>query len=129
LYTGLQKRQIDYIVTDYAGMLAIEGRTDRPTNVQNNSTDRLDTPFSLIYPNLVDNVKIYVVPSDYSWPANTLMGLDSRFAMQKFVNSNASYSDVERFVLRRGSAFVSSFGMKTVRIFDDSFSVVSLTNS
>ena len=129
LYTGLQKRQIDYIVTDYAGMLAIEGRTDRPTSGQNNSTDRLDTPFSLIYPNLVDNVKIYVVPSDYSWPANTLMGLDSRFAMQKFVNSNASYSDVERFVLRRGSAFVSSFGMRTVRIFDDSFSVLSLTNS
>lgn len=129
LYTGIQQRQINYIVTDWDGAYAIEERSGRPTNVQNNSMDRLDAPFSVFYPNLVDSVRIFIAPSDYSWPAKTLMGLDSRYAIQKFINSNAAYSDVERFVLRRGSAFVVSFGFKTVRLFDDAFSVVSLTNS
>lgn len=129
LYTSLQKRQINYIVTDMNGMWCIENRANRPTNVMNNSMDRIDTRFSVIYPNLIDSVNIYVVPSDYSWPANTLMGFDSRYAMQKFINSNASYSDVERFVLRRGSAFVVSFGEKTVRMFDEAFSVLSLVNT
>ena len=129
LYNGIQQRQINYIVTDFAGAWAIENRSGRPTNVQNNSMDRLDAPFSIFYPNLVDSVKIFIAPSDYSWPSNTLMGLDSRYAIQKFINSNAAYSDVERFVLRRGSAFVVSFGFKTVRLFDDAFSTVSLTNS
>lgn len=129
LYTDLQKRQIDYIVTDFNGMWALENRSGRPDVEDDDSMTRIDTPFAVIYPNLIKNVKVFVVPSDFSWPANTLMGLDSRYAMQKFINSNAAYSDVERFVLRRGSAFVVSFGTKTVRIFDDAFAVCSLTNS
>lgn len=129
LYTGLQKRRINYIVTDMAGAYAIEQRTGKPTNVMDNSKDRIDSQFSIFYPNLVDNVQVFVVDSDLSWPANTLMGFDSQYAMQKFINSYASYSDVERFVLRRGSAFVISFGTKTVRIFDDAFSTLSLVNS
>lgn len=129
LYQGIQQRQINYIVTDIAGAWAIENRSGRPTNVQNNSTDRIDAPFSIFYPNLVDKVQIFIAPSDYSWPANTLMGFDSRYAIQKFVNANAAYSDVERFVLRRGSAFVVSFGFKTVRLFDTAFNTLSLVNS
>jgi len=126
LYTGIEKRRINYIVTDIAGALAIELRTNRPTNLMNNATDRIDTTASIFYPSLVDNVKIFIVPSSVSWPVNTLMGFDSQFAMQRWINTLATYSDVERFVLRRAQAVVVSFGSKVTRYFDDAFSTLSL---
>ena len=129
LYTDLNKRRISHVVTDWAGAFAIENRTGKPTNVMDNSKDRIDSNFTIFYPNLVDQVQVYVVDSAMSWPANTIMGIDAQYGIHKFVNAYASYSDVERFVLRRGSAFVVSFGTKSVRMFDQAFSVLSLVDS
>ena len=130
LYTGLEKRRINYIVTDFAGAWAIHNRTGKPTQDKDETkvpNDPFNAVASIFYPSLIDNVQIYVVPSTASWPANTLMGFDSRYAMRKWVNTLATYSDVERYVLRRASTFVVSFGSKVTRYFDDAFSVLTLT--
>lgn len=57
------------------------------------------------------------------------MGFDSRYAMQKWINTLASYSDVERYVTRRAQTFVVSFGSKVTRLFDDAFSTLKLVNT
>ena len=134
LYTGIEKRRINYIVTDYAGAWAIQNRSvpvqtntaNSMVKVEKKETDT-DVVSSIFYPSLVNNVQIFVVPSTAGWPVNTLMGFDSRYAMRKWVNTLATYSDVERYVLRRASTFVVSFGSKVTRYFDDSFSVLTLT--
>ena len=113
------------------------GYSDRSVPVQTNTANSMvkvekkemdtDVVSSIFYPSLVNNVQIFVVPSTAGWPVNTLMGFDSRYAMRKWVNTLATYSDVERYVLRRASTFVVSFGSKVTRYFDDSFSVLTLT--
>lgn len=134
LYTGIEKRRINYIVTDFAGAWAIKNRT--PSVLTNTAAsmiyvgakdDSMDAKDSIFYPNLVDSVQVFVIPSTAGWPANTLMGFDSRYAMRKWVNTLATYSDVERYVLRRASTFVVSFGSKVTRYFDDAFSTLTLT--
>ena len=130
LYDGLEKRRINYIVTDIAGAMAISGRTNRPKD-----SDKIDVndPFTaqatVFYPNLVKNVNVFILPAAAAWPANTLMGLDSAYAMRKWTNTLATYSDVERYVLRRASTFIVSFGSKVTRFFDDAFSVCKLVNT
>lgn len=134
LYTGIEKRRINYIITDFAGAWAIQNRTMPVQSasavgiikIDKKETDT-DVVSSIFYPNLVKDVEIFVVPSTAGWPANTLMGFDSRYAMRKWVNTLATYSDVERYVLRRASTFVVSFGSKVTRYFDDAFSTMTLT--
>jgi len=130
LYTGIEKRRINYIVTDFAGAWAIHNRSGKPTQDKDETkvpSDPFNAVASIFYPSLIDNVQIFVIPSSAGWPANTLMGFDSRYAMRKWVNTLATYSDVERYVLRRASTFVVSFGSKVTRYFDDSLSVLTLT--
>ena len=131
LYTGIEKRRINYIVTDIAGAFAIHARTGKPTQDKDETkvNDPFGAPASIFYPSLVDNVRIFVVPAAAGWTANTLMGFDSAYALRKWVNTLSSYSDVERYVTRRASTFVTSFGSKVTRYFDDSFSVLKLINS
>lgn len=127
LYSGLQYRRINYIVTDMAGAWAIDTRTGRPTFNDDNSMDRIDTKASIFYPALVDNVQVFVVPEGMGWPVNTLMGFDSSYALQRWINSQSTYSDVERYILRRAQSVVVSFGSKVTRFQDQAFNVLSLT--
>lgn len=113
-----------------AGAWAIHNRTGKPTVVGDESqNDEFNAQASIFYPSLVKNVQIFIVPSTAGWTANTLMGFDSQYALRKWVNTLASYSDVERYVTRRASTFVTSFGSKVTRYFDDAFSVLKLVNS
>lgn len=132
LYNGLATRRINYIVTDIAGAWAIHNRSGKPTQDKDETkvpSDPFNAVASIFYPTLLNQVEIYVVPPNSGWPANTLMGFDSRYAMRKWVNTLATYSDVERYVLRRASTFVVSFGSKVTRYFDDAFSVMTLTGN
>ena len=128
LYTGLNYRVITHVVTDYDGARAIARRTGRLELQNDYPKDRPFVAEGVFYPNLVDAVKIYIVDSEMtSWPANTLMCMDAANAIQRFRSTAASYSDVERFVLRRGSGFTVAYGEIVTRIWDDAFNVLSLT--
>ena len=130
LYTNLQQRRIDWIFTDLAGALAIENRTGKPVVTSDDpNSPRIDTLFNIAYPQLVKNVKMFIVPSDWGWSANTVMGIQSAYAIHKFVNSSASYSAMERFALRKGQGLRFDFGTMYERMFDDAFAVLSLTTT
>jgi len=128
LYTNIIYRRIDWIVTDFAGLMAIENRTGRPTNVQNDSTDRLDRSFKVMYPGMKDApVNVFVVDASAGWPANTIMGFMSSAAIMKITNSLADYAAVEEFVLQKKTGMRYDTGVLYTRLYDEAFAVLSLT--
>ena len=128
LYTGLNYRTVTHVVTDFAGAHAIAHRAGRLELQNDYPKDRPFVAEGVFYPNLVDMVKIYIVDSDMtSWPVNTIMGIDSANAIQRYRSAAASYSDVERFVMRRGTGFVIAYGEILTRLWDDAFHTLSLT--
>ena len=128
LYSDLQKRRIDWVVCDLDAALAIENRTGKPVITGDDpNSPRIDTLFNIAYPNLIKNVRMYIVPDDWGWPANTIMGLQSNVAIAKLINMEAEYQATERFALRRGDGLRFDFGEMYYRLFDDAFSVLSLT--
>jgi len=128
LYKDLNKCRVSHVITDLAGAQAITKRANRPTQYTDKSTDdRIQVTSNIFYPALIENVQIYVVDPSMSWPANTIMGIDRDYAIQRYRSVAASYSDIERFVLRRGTGFIISHGEIMTRLFSDAYKVLSLT--
>lgn len=119
------KRRINFIVTDLAGMFAVEAAFST-TNTGNFPIPGLVPQFSLVN-RMMENLQFFVTdPTVAAWPANTLMGLDSRSAVVRYTNVTAAYSAVERFVLRRSSVLRVDNSSIAFRMFDDAFDVLSL---
>jgi len=55
-----------------------------------------------------------------------LVGLDPRYAIQRFVNVSAAYEAIEEYVMRKATAFRVDFGEMSTRLYDEAWSVVSL---
>lgn len=127
LTTRSNKRMITHIVTDLATAMAIEGRTGKPTVTTDNPTsERIDTLFSVINPTWPTNVKIFL-SNDANWPANTIMGFDSRYGIHRINSLTAQYSAIEQFVLKRSTAMRIDKGETLYRLFDEAFEVLTLT--
>lgn len=58
--------------------------------------------------------------------AGILVGLDSRYAVQRFVNVSASYDAIEEYVMRKATGFRVDYGEMATRLMDEAWSVVSL---
>ncbi len=129
LYNNSMMMTKTHIVTDFDGAYAMEIRTNRPTNVMNNSTDRLDTPFQVIYPDFTDTLGVIIMPAGSGWPVNTLMGLDKAYALAKITSSSVDYSATEEIVMKRSREFRYDRGFIVHRLFKDSFDVLSLTQT
>lgn len=61
--------------------------------------------------------------------ANVIVGLDPRYAIQRFVNVSASYEAVEDYVMRRATGFRVDFGEMATRLYDEAWSVIAMTNN
>ena len=128
LFNNSRKRRITHIVTDIDGALAIENRTNRPTVVQDNpGSKRINTNVFVQNPTWAPDLPIFIVDSTVGWPAKTILGIDSRYALQRITSTNATYSAQEDFVLRRGSAMRFDFGQIVRRLFLDAFDVLTYT--
>ncbi len=125
LFNNSYKRGISHIVADVAGMLAIEAALGT-TNTGNYPVPGLAPQFSLMN-RVLSGLQVMVVDPQMNWPANTLMGLDSRWAIARVRNAAAQYSALEQFVLRRSNALRFDFSEIAYRLFDDAFDVLSLT--
>ncbi len=126
LYNNSKKRRLTHVVTDILGALAIEGRAGRPTvQTDNNMSPRINADASPMNPNWGD-VQIFIT-DNANWPAGTVMGIDSRYAMHRVTSTNASYEAQEDFVMRRGSAMRFDYGSLTRRLFSDAFEVLTYT--
>lgn len=77
----------------------------------------------------LSNIEYFVVDATAGadWTANTLMGLDKRYAIHRITNTAAAYSAIEDYVLRRGKELRFDQGVIATRMFDDAFDVLSLT--
>lgn len=58
--------------------------------------------------------------------AGVLVGLDPRYAIQRFVNISASYDAIEEYVMRKATGFRVDHGEMATRLYDDAWSVLSL---
>ncbi|MFU8831013.1 MAG: hypothetical protein ACNA7J_02545 [Wenzhouxiangella sp.] len=120
-------RRIDWVVTDLNGALAIEKALEN-TNTNQHVFGSLVPSFSLVN-RALSNLNLFIVEDNRSWPANTVMGLDSRYAIQRVRNSAAAYSAVESFVMRRSTQLRFDSAEICYRLWDDAFDTLSLTLS
>jgi hypothetical protein len=128
LYTNSRKRRITHVVTDIDGALAIENRTGKPTVQTDNPTSpRINAEASVINTTFGD-FKVFIT-DDTNWPANTIMGIDARYAIQRVTSTNASYEAQEQFVLTRSSAMRFDYGTLSRRLYNDAFDVLALINT
>ena len=66
------------------------------------------------------DVQVFIT-DDPNWPAKTIMGIDSEYAIQRVTSTNASYQAQEDFVLRRGSAMRWDAGSICRRLYLEAF--------
>jgi hypothetical protein len=126
LYRNSTKRRIDTVVTDIEGAMAIESRVGRPVVTADNGTSvRINTNESVMNPTWGAEVKVFIVDPSVGWPAKTIMGIDSRFAIQRVTSTNATYQAQEDFALRRGSAMRFDYGTISRRMQNDAFEVIT----
>lgn len=118
-------RTIDYIICDIDTALKIDGRTNRPTVYTSNDPNY---PFNSVPDPLnlgIQNVKMFIVEPGII-AANTVIALDSRYAIRRVRNSEAEYQAAEQFVLRKGTGMRFDFGEIVYRLFDTAFDVLTI---
>lgn len=127
LFSNSRKRKIDTVITDIKGALAIERRTGRPTvNTDNATSKRIDVGMTVVNPTWPDQVEI-IISQDPNWPANTIVGFDSTYGYHVVNSTVLSYEASEQFAIRRSTKMRFDSGSIAYRLFDDAWSVLTLT--
>lgn len=127
LHHDIRKRTINFVITDINGALAIERRTGRP-NVQgdNATSKRIDTLENIVNPMWPDKVDIFLV-DDARWPANTIVGLDTRYGVHHVDSVALNYQGAEQWAIRRSTKLRFDLGEAASRLYDDAWSVLTLS--
>lgn len=127
LFYGSRVRRIDTVITNLAGALAIEGRAGRPVVTGDNATSkRIDTLESVVNPSWPDQVDV-VISQDPNWPANTIVGFDSRYGYHVVNSTTLAYSAMQQFAIRRSTKYRVDTGSISYRLFDEAWQVLTLT--
>jgi hypothetical protein len=127
LFNNSKKRTINYVITDIDGAMAIENRTGRPTvQGDNANSPRIDTLESIVNPMWPDQVKVFIT-TDPNWPANTIVGFDSRYAIHRVTSTILAYQAAEAYAMRRSTKFRIDTGSIAYRLFDEAWNVLTLT--
>ena len=121
-----QKRSITNIMCDIDTALLIEGRSGKPTNnTDDPNSPRIDALFS------VDNMglsapKILLLDTAFIG-ANTIVGLDNRYAIRQTINVSATYQAIEEYVMKRATSFRFDYGEVANKLYTDAWSMMTLT--
>jgi hypothetical protein len=127
LFNGSRFRQINTVITDLAGALAIENRSGRPTVQTDDSTSkRIDVGMSIANPTWPDQVDI-IISQDPNWPAGTLLGFDSRYGYHVVNSTILGYEGMEQFSIRRSTKLRFDSGSIAYRLYDDAWSALTLS--
>lgn len=126
LRQNFRKRHIDWVFCDLATALSIENRSGRPIVTQDDPNSPRINPLPHVSNPQWQNVQIFLM-EDGLIPTGTIMGIDSRYAIRRVRNAQAAYQAIEQYVLRKSEALRWDFGEVAYRMFDDAFSVLSLT--
>lgn len=126
LYQGRNYRSIDWIITDIDGALAIENREGKPLVTGDDGTSpRINTQMTIANPLIPANVQVFVTDHP-DWPTGTLMGLDSRYAVQRINSLSADYTATAENVINRSRTMRWDTGSGAIRLYDEAFSVLEL---
>lgn len=126
LYRGRSFRRLDWIITDIDGALAIENRDGKPVIVGDDpNSPRIDSQMRVANPLIPATVNVFVTDIE-DWPAGTLLGLDSRFAIQRVNSLSANYQATQKDLITRSNEMRWDSGTAAMRLFDQSFSVLEL---
>jgi hypothetical protein len=126
LRANYRKMTISNIICDIDTALLIEGRTGKPTVANDNPTSpRIDSLFTI--ENLGLPAPRVLLVSTSVAGANTIIGLDRRYAIRRLVNVNASYSAIEQYVMRRATSFRIDYGEMAHKLYTEAWSKMTLT--
>ena len=124
LWSGNLHRTITTVVTDLAGAMAIENRLGRPT-VDNDfgTSKRIDTVDNIINPRWPDKVDV-IITQDPSWPANTIVAFDKKYAYNYITSAQLDYKATESFAIRRSTKMRIDTGSMVERFAFDAWAVL-----
>lgn len=123
LRSNYRVREISHVLTSLDTALDIDEQLlPKQTGLD---SAKIVTPFSGM--NLNIPVPSMVDFDDSVFGAGTMVGLDKRNAIQRFVNVNANYEAIEKYVMRRANSFRVDYGEMATRLYDEAWDVVSLT--
>lgn len=126
LWEGYRTRNVTNIVCDLDTAFAIEGRSGKP-NVQGDDprSPRMDVLPKIDH--LSDFAPTVMMLDSAIVGANTLIGLDNRFAIRRVINVTAAYSAIEQYVMRKATAFRVDYGEVAHKLYPESFDKLTLT--
>ena len=121
-------RTITHVVTDLDTALILRDAMakDRADNTDRKDSPSIDTGLSILNPSWPANVQIFLT-TDKNWPANTIMGIDTRYGVHRVKSLTAQYSAVEQFAMKRSTMLRIDKGEMVYRFFDEAFEVLTLT--
>jgi hypothetical protein len=79
---------------------------------------------------LIGDVKVFIVDSAADGgpvPANTIMGLDSRYGLARVRNTSANVQAAETYALRQAEAFSLQFAEQVYRLNDSAFDTLTIS--
>lgn len=127
LYNNTKRRTINMVITDLAGALAIQNREGRPNvNTDNGTSKRIDTLENVVNPMWPDKVDIFII-NDSRWPANLVLGLDTRYGVHHITSTALNYQGAEQWAIRRSTKLRFDLGETSHRMFNEAWSGLSLT--
>jgi hypothetical protein len=120
-----KKLNIDWVICDLDGYLAMEGRVGKPIWTGNEGTDgRLNTMMVAANPGIPGSINYFIVDStvlgsaNKATPSGKIVGIDSKRAVRKVVYAGATYSAMESYVMRRSTALRMDFAEGYWRLID-----------
>lgn len=114
---------IDHVLTNIDTALDVdEGLLPAVTGAD---SSKIASPFSGMNLNLT--IPDMVPFETDVFGAGRLVGLDSRYAIQRFVNVSASYDAIEEYVMRKATGFRVDYGEMATRLHDEAWTVLDLT--
>jgi len=121
------KRVLDTIVCTLATAIKIEGRTGKPIITGDNpNSPRIDTLMQVLNPQWAPSVRVFLVTPGSGWPADTIMGIDSRYAIRRIRSLTASFQSTEAFVTKRSTISRFDYGEIVNRMFPEAFSQLTI---
>lgn len=122
-----KKLQPNLLLMDLDTAFAVEARTGKPVRASNYNGEGTNFPLEPTVDNLLAQAPPILIVDSEIIGANTIVGLDTRYAIRRVVNVNAAYSAIEQFVMRRITAFRVDYGETAYTLYKDAFSKRTLT--
>lgn len=115
-------REISHVLTDLDTVLDMDEQL--LPKMTGTDSAKISTPFAgfdtgIQLPKFVDF-------ATEVFGAKTMVGVDRRNAIQRFVNVTADYSAIEEYVMRKATSFRVDYGEMSTRLYDEAWSVVQL---